>query len=330
MIENFRNFLPKSRGTSASRTRPCILMYHRVGEALSDPWGMVVSPLNFASQMRALRVGRECLTLSEFVARLKAGALKPESIAISFDDGYVDNLTNAMPILKAYDLQATLFLTTGATEKGEPFWWDELTRCFYMGRNTEISDGATGELSKFARGKVVRNERSWRAWDPPRSPNDQAYQQLWRIMKFMPADRRAALLILLRELCQPARSDDLCRAMNSAELAQAAQSGVFSIGGHTVCHPSLPSIKRDLRSFEICEGKKQAERIARKEVEGFSYPYGDFDRTTKNMVSEAGFKWAVTSRFGTVKKVFSDPFLLPRVGVPNISGPELMEMIAQR
>lgn len=104
-----------------------ILMYHRVAELRHDPWGMAVSPSHFDQQLETLqRRGVRLMTVAELTAALADGSLRPRSAAISFDDGYLDNLTAARPLLDKYAAPATVFVT--ASEIGSPdgFWWDQL------------------------------------------------------------------------------------------------------------------------------------------------------------------------------------------------------------
>ena len=107
---------------------PAILMYHRIATPDVDPWGLSVSPERFAEQVHALRARRTTLSMDAFVARLRSGALPHDAVALTFDDGYLDNLRRAKPILEAAGVPATVFLTTGRIGTGEEFWWDELAR----------------------------------------------------------------------------------------------------------------------------------------------------------------------------------------------------------
>ena len=108
------------------RGGPAILMYHRIAVPKVDPWGLTVSPERFAEQVQALRARRTILSTDAFVARLRSGDLPHDAVALTFDDGYLDNLRQAKPILEAAGVPATVFLATGRIGTGEEFWWDEL------------------------------------------------------------------------------------------------------------------------------------------------------------------------------------------------------------
>ena len=110
------------------RSGPAILMYHRIATPDVDPWGLSVSPERFAAHVQALRMHRTVLSMDAFVARIRSCDLPRDAVALTFDDGYSDNLCEAKPILEAADVPATVFLTTGRIGTEKEFWWDELAR----------------------------------------------------------------------------------------------------------------------------------------------------------------------------------------------------------
>src|SRR5262249_43740871 len=93
--------------------QPAILMYHRVTEIDIDPWGLAVTPENFAGHMAYLKRCRTPFPMSEFVERHAGGALPQDAVSVTFDDGYLDNLLHAKSPLGAEDVPATLFVVTG-------------------------------------------------------------------------------------------------------------------------------------------------------------------------------------------------------------------------
>jgi hypothetical protein len=103
------------------RRRPIVLMYHRVADIVVDPWNLAVGPERFAEQIAVLARRREIVPL-ERIGERPAG--KPLA-AITFDDGYVDVLTHALPVLESHGAPATVFVTTGQMGSPREFWWDE-------------------------------------------------------------------------------------------------------------------------------------------------------------------------------------------------------------
>jgi peptidoglycan/xylan/chitin deacetylase (PgdA/CDA1 family) len=101
-------------------------MYHRVVRSLLDPWRLCLSPENFTEQLEILRRHRTVIPLTEFASRVASGRSLYSCVAITFDDGYADNLLIAAPILREHGMPATVFLATGMVGLRREFWWDEL------------------------------------------------------------------------------------------------------------------------------------------------------------------------------------------------------------
>src|SRR5262245_41049481 len=109
-----------------------ILGYHRVADVTRDEYEVCVTPKHFAEQMEVLRKVSQPIGLSELVQCLKASSVPPKAVAVTFDDGYADNLYEARPILERYLIPATVFVCTGYA--GKEFWWDELDRLVMSSR----------------------------------------------------------------------------------------------------------------------------------------------------------------------------------------------------
>ena len=91
-----------------TRAHALILLYHRIARPGSDPWKLCVTPENFRGQLRVLQRHCEFVPLTAVPDCLAAGRPSGRApVAITFDDGYVDNLRNALPILRAFDAPAT-------------------------------------------------------------------------------------------------------------------------------------------------------------------------------------------------------------------------------
>ena len=131
------------------KPKPLILMYHRVADDPIDHWGLAVSPCRFEEHLQVLRATRHSLPLTEFVRALVAGTLPPDAVALTFDDGYVDNLVAAKPRLAAADVPATVFVTTGYVDRSEAFWWDELARLI-------LPEGGPQSFELVIRGEPLR------------------------------------------------------------------------------------------------------------------------------------------------------------------------------
>ena len=102
-----------------------ILLYHRI-DGLDRPDSLSVPVKTFRHHMNLVRDRFRPAALQDLVnGRVKARRDRP-AVAITFDDGYLDNLTQASPILVERGLPATFFLTTANLDDPQPYWWDVL------------------------------------------------------------------------------------------------------------------------------------------------------------------------------------------------------------
>ncbi len=102
-----------------------ILVYHKVGDTAE---AYSVPPVDFERQMRYLAdEGYTAVTLAALVDHMTAGKpLPPKPVVITLDDGYADNYTAALPILKKYGLRATVFVVTDFLDERPYLTWDEV------------------------------------------------------------------------------------------------------------------------------------------------------------------------------------------------------------
>jgi peptidoglycan/xylan/chitin deacetylase (PgdA/CDA1 family) len=123
-----------------------ILVYHRIAELHHDPHLLCVTPDCFDSHLQFLKDSYEVIALPELVSRITNKQLTGHEAVITFDDGYVDNLTAALPLLEKYNLPATIFITTGLLGQTANFSWD--TEYRKEERATFLSEPEISLLSK--------------------------------------------------------------------------------------------------------------------------------------------------------------------------------------
>ena len=117
-----------------------ILLYHRIDNINQDPHRLAVSAQNFEDQIRFLKDNFNIIELSELVSDLKNKKLRRHSIVITFDDGYADNFFNVLPILKKYQVPATIFITSGMINNPESFYWEKIMPEQDRGRALKINE----------------------------------------------------------------------------------------------------------------------------------------------------------------------------------------------
>lgn len=307
---------------------PVILMYHRICWRSYDPWGLAVTPALFADQLQALAAARTVVSMDTLAEKLRSDRVTGREVAITFDDGYVDNLTTAKPLLERVGLPATVFLTTERLGATEEFWWDELAQ-LCLG-NPEAADV---ELTIGGRSVRVR----WRAelrparpefrWDAPRTARERLYLELWGLLKGLGESQRALAMQELRERLGAIPADSASLPLRREQVPALVEGGLISVGGHARTHQPLGSLSAEAQWDELESCKRELEVITRRSISGFAYPFGDRSDETKTLAARAGYGWAVATHTARVDRNDFDLFDLPRLHVQNWSGVELMRRI---
>ncbi len=279
------------------RNGTLILCYHRVAEGVEDPFHLCVSPGNFAAHLEEMSRAREPSTLAD----VSVPSRRPR-VVVTLDDGYRDNLTNALPIAESKGVPITIFVTSGILGNHSGFWWDRLgtllrSRPPHMteidlpvgGRNVRLPLGSSGiradldsVRSHLLPLRVIEIERAL-----------DAVSEQWQVGSAPPAD---------------------AGTLTPQDLRQLAASDIVTIAAHTADHVRLRDRSAREQQDTIADSKGELERSIGRAVSHFAYPFGgrdDFDDRSVNAVRSAAFDTACTTIPGTARSS-TDPYRLPR------------------
>jgi peptidoglycan/xylan/chitin deacetylase (PgdA/CDA1 family) len=300
------------------RTEPhgVVLMYHRVGRSQVDPWSLCVAPERFANQMRGLSSFADLVPLDGLHDELRMGRRSRPVVAITFDDGYLDNLTAAAPVLREYRAPATVFVATDYVGTSSAYWWDTLAHCV---------------LTAAAVHGTLRLEEAGRlfVWTPRRlelshEEREQLHSELWQWLSVLdPASRRAALAEIQRWTRAVPPRDDAARPMDEDELRALVSGDLVTIGAHTASHCRLSTLDSATKRLEIESSRDACRRITGRTPGCFAYPNGDLDAESLRLTRDLGFNVAVTSE-PDLAWASSDRLATPRIAVKDWSERELI------
>jgi peptidoglycan/xylan/chitin deacetylase (PgdA/CDA1 family) len=312
-----------------------VLLYHRVAELDADPQRLAVTAAAFEAHLDILRRGAAPLPLAELVRRAHDGSLPARAVAITFDDGYADNLAVAAPLLDRYGVPATVFIASGAVGDGREFWWDALERLLLApgtlparvrvtiaGEVIEQDMGTDASYSDADRAACA----GWHveAGDTP-TPRHQLYRELCRRLRRVPGDVCAAAIAGLAS--QASAAPPSRRALTPDEVTALGARDGIQIGSHTHSHPSLAYLRHDDQRREIAEGRRHVESWRGSPATAFAYPFGgrsDVSDEVAAVARNAGLEFACTTEPGRVH-AGTDRFRVPRVLVRNWTGDEFGE-----
>lgn len=327
---------------SPSEGKALILLYHRVARLSSDPWRLAVTPHRFAEHLEVLREHARPMRLRQLSQALLSGSLPDRSVVITFDDGYADNLHRAKPLLKRYDIPATVFLTTGFIGDEREFWWDELDRLLLQpGTLPErLRLSVNGDSYQWELGEAVhyseddfQRYRSCSAYADAPSPRHRLYHSLWELLNPLTEGERRGVLdeLLIWVGAEPA-GRPTHRSLSLEEVVALERGKLIEVGAHTVTHPALSALPGASQREEIQRSKNRLEEILGGPVTSFAYPHGrpqiDYTAETVGIVREAGFACAC-SAFDDVVETSTDRFQLPRNWVRNWDREEFAKRLSR-
>lgn len=260
-----------------------ILKYHRVNDE-DDPFFPALATDIFERQMAMIASIYVVLPLEELVARMMRNTVPRNALAITFDDGYRDNLTHAAPVLARYGLPASIFLATGFIGSADVPWFDRVAFAFKTCRAT-----------------------AWRtSWDETivldtLADRLSALDRVLARLKMLPdAEIRGAVDRLLMEVDSADRRGGKNVMLGWDDVHALAGLG-FSIGAHTISHAILSRITAERAWTEIDGSRAMIAAACGRPPRVFAYPNGgagDYTGAVARLVRDAGFSCAVTTRFG--------------------------------
>lgn len=273
-----------------------ILNYHRVHQCTDLINPNEVDAGRFDWQMELVSKNFNVFTVSEAVVLLKESRLPERSLAITFDDGYADNVDVALPILEKYSLRATFFIAAGYLDGGR--MWNDTVIESVRNCSSDFLDLSKNKLDRYPLG-------SW-------TQRHVACTSIIKKIKHLPQTERQNMVDWIASISNLNAHSELM--MRSEQVMDLHRCGM-EIGAHTITHPILAAIPDDQALHEIAQGKQVLEELTGDPIKVFAYPNGkpgvDYFPKHRDMVSETGFSAAVSTQWG-VSTSETDRFQLRR------------------
>jgi peptidoglycan/xylan/chitin deacetylase (PgdA/CDA1 family) len=313
-----------------------ILAYHRVAAPKIDPQLLCVSPDHFREHLEVLTSLYRPMPLQDMRVAVRSKDIPAWSVAITFDDGYADNLRTAVPLLDQFSMHGTVFVT-GQVLDGQEFFYDVLEEIL-LGTSalpaeldfTEFHAAKKWSLGEWAIWPEEPEDDYWN-WNiglnTNPTPRHRAYREMFRWLRGSPPSVRAEVIQKLRLFAGAPLS--VPRGMRPEDLVAAQKGGTLEIGAHTVTHPVLNELSFDDQEREIVNGKRVLEKIIGQPVVSFAYPFGsswDVGQAGVQLAERAGFLLSCANMPGTVTPG-SDVHWLPRFLVRDWTGDEFAQKL---
>lgn len=281
-----------------------ILTYHSIQkkDALPFPLWTHMKVDLFEEHLKHLSNHYNCISLTEFVKQVHSGSIQPNSVVVTFDDGYANNCHNALSLLEKYSIPATIYITAGLINTNEYMWPDKIATALLITSVDNIDFNH----------KVISLEDI--------STRHIAYREIVNYLKSVPFSKHKDLIqeifdnLKISNLAyENNKYGDCFRIMSWQEIDTMIKSGLIEIGSHTFSHPILAMLDDDAAINEILRAKSILDKNLH-DVTSFAYPNGgidDFTETHKSAIIEAGYTSISTTIVGRAS-TRTDLYQLPR------------------
>ncbi|HEY0063609.1 MAG TPA: polysaccharide deacetylase family protein [Telluria sp.] len=286
-----------------------ILLYRRIVAAPDPLTPGALEVRHFERHLAWLQRWCRILPLHEAARRLRAHALPPRSVCLTFENVCAAHATLVLPLLQRHGVTATFFVASGALD-GQAGWRDTVIELVRSAAGPRLCLARAG-FGNFDVGCLQRRRA--------------LIELLLAALSSLPALER------MRRMAHMAHSGGPA-ALHSDQLLALHRAGM-GIGACTVNEHPLARLSNAEARAEIANGRSQLEQIVQAPVTLFSYPNGspgaDFERRHANMLRCAGFEAAVTTATAAARHD-SDPYALPRCTPKDSSGAPFVLALAHQ
>lgn len=251
-----------------------ILVYH--GVVAKPDHSVSVGPIStsqFAQHLAYYKKNFDVVSQSEIFRMYREG-YKParKTVAITFDDGYENNYTNAFPLLKKYRFPSTMYIISQCVEDDNLITWYDYLDFVKMDLNVSAIDTSVIGV-----------------------PAISSIGQLKDLVKSLNIGRRKLLYAEIAKQVDIEKYKQLYpreywKLMNKSQLQELAQSGLVEIAAHSHNHPNLGLIDIADATEEITKCKALLEGVISNGVKAIAYPDGSYTPQVKKACLDAGYQ----------------------------------------
>ncbi|WP_053150838.1 polysaccharide deacetylase family protein [Pseudomonas sp. P97.38] len=310
-------YLNTALGRGPLRGAGVILMLHRVlsndrAAELPHRNELCVGPEAFEHLLLWLQRHFDCVPLMTLLLADPEHVPNRPRVALTFDDGWRDNAMNAFPLLRQYQVPASIFLSTDFIGSRQHFWWEALGETLW------------GSHGQVARHSLIEHLH-------------QVGRPLPVLLDDIDDDRRSLALVhylqSLKSLDPQVLSDltETCphgaqpQALDWSQVRMLEDSGLIRFGPHGASHAILTGLDDQRLHEELSRSRIALENGCAQPLPVYCYPNGDHDARVRQQVATHGYPFALGTETGLYRHD-GDPLNLPRFGVSqrNAHHPELL------
>jgi peptidoglycan/xylan/chitin deacetylase (PgdA/CDA1 family) len=231
------------------------MLYHRINDYTGQNLSyLTVSNSNFEQQLQFFVSKYQILRIDEDWSKLKKNGL-----VITFDDGYADNLINALPLLEKYNIPATIFVTTLNIGTDNEFWWDRLSFDYTFLPETFWLPENNQRVSKMQWSNYKISEELKKKSNPEKLKWLEQFEAINNI-KFEPRPQY--------------------RSLSTEELIQLSKHPLITIGVHTENHYSFGELTFEEQKVEIETNINKLKELGVSDCKYIAFPHGSYNSDT--------------------------------------------------
>jgi len=272
-----------------------ILLYHGVTEhenvGITNHANKHLNANDFSEQMSWLSSNANLLSMDEVAEMFKKNLPFPEkSVAVTFDDGYKNNYSTAMPILEKHKIPTTFYIAAGMIGEDDLFWVDKIEACIEKTKEKKI------EIS-LGENRVKYNLDN----------NESKLHALYSIKKYCKLSSQKDVEIIVKELIEKTKVDPSIgdnpnySTMNWDEVRKLHGNKNFIIGGHSLKHEIFSNLDTEFMKNTIRKSLDILNKQLGSTVEHYSYPEGigkQFSYEVVASLKKNKIKCCPTARYG--------------------------------
>jgi peptidoglycan/xylan/chitin deacetylase (PgdA/CDA1 family) len=248
-----------------------ILLYHGVAPKVNKRINArFISSEEFENQLRYFKENFNLVTLNEYFEG--AEDTSRLTLSLTFDDGYLNNLTEVLPLLEKHQVPATFFITTIREPSYSHLWPDLLDLYWY-----------TGPAAFTFRGFIYKKKKNG-YWHLNQSLKGLLKSEAWEIKKEL-----CDLILSSNEFIDRKDLQPYLQQMNEEQIKQLSNSPMVSIGSHGLYHNCMANVPLSEAKMAMIKSKQYLENVFQKPVELFAYPDGSYNHQLIQLAKEVGF-----------------------------------------
>jgi len=266
--------------------------------------------------------------MQQLVQQLQTNTIEHASVALTFDDGYLDNYTTAKPLLEKRHLPATFFITNTLGNTDKEFWWDALeyilleneslpTEITLTINNTPFTWNLEEPWQNIISEEAISWVASWLPWATPPSPKHALFLHLSEAMKALPQQEKDNVI---QQLFAIAGKENNVRGsykvMYAEQLAALSANPLFEVGAHSAHHAALAKFDKAIQESEVVTNKTFLENQLDKKISGYGYAHGSYNTESIDVLKQYYFAYACSTEHAAVT-TSSNAYALPRLHVKN-------------